>query len=87
MPKHRNDIKGDSNPCSFDCKSDILLLSYRALVCFHVTLYVNDVTSTAGSLNDFQSFTKISLVFVSHSIWPRSINFKYLSPFIPNPHQ
>ena len=30
MPKRRNGSKGDSNPGSLDCESDILPLSYRA---------------------------------------------------------
>ena len=30
MPKLRNCSKGDSNPGSLDCESDILPLSYRA---------------------------------------------------------
>ena len=57
MPKLRNGSKGDSNPGSLDCESDILPLSYRAplyifrsssaltssLVCVHMTLCEADV--------------------------------------------
>ena len=33
MPKLRNGSKGDSNPGSLDCESDILMLSYRPPHC------------------------------------------------------